>query len=85
MKRNYVRQIFQGVTLVAMAFALVTPTAIAAEPIKIANIEALSGPFEQFGNQARVGRVFPRRSFLQGRQAPYSMDIENARWVQTNH
>ena len=28
---------------------------MAAEPIKIANIEALSGPFEQFGNQARVG------------------------------
>ncbi|OEU44787.1 MAG: ABC transporter permease [Desulfobacterales bacterium S7086C20] len=55
MKKNYVRQIFQGVTLVAMVFALVTPTAIAAEPIKIANIEALSGPFEQFGNQARVG------------------------------
>ena len=30
-------------------------SSMAAEPIKIANIEALSGPFEQFGNQARVG------------------------------
>jgi branched-chain amino acid transport system substrate-binding protein len=55
MKKNYVRRIFQGVTIVAIAFALVTPLAIAAEPIKIANIEALSGPFEQFGNQSRVG------------------------------
>lgn len=55
MKKNYVRQIFQGVTLVAMVFALVTPWAMAAEPIKIANIEALSGPFEQYGNQSRVG------------------------------
>jgi branched-chain amino acid transport system substrate-binding protein len=55
MKKNYVRQIFQGVTLVAMVFALVTPWAMAAELIKIANITALSGPFEQFGNQSRVG------------------------------
>jgi len=55
MKKNYVRKVFQGVTLAAMAFALFTPSAIAAAPIKIANIEALSGPFEQFGNQARVG------------------------------
>jgi branched-chain amino acid transport system substrate-binding protein len=55
MKKNYVRQIFQGVTLVAMAFALVTSSAVAAEPIKIANITALSGAFEQFGNQSRVG------------------------------
>ena len=30
-------------------------SSMAAEPIKIANIEALSGPFEQFGNQAKVG------------------------------
>jgi branched-chain amino acid transport system substrate-binding protein len=30
-------------------------SSMAVEPIKIANIEALSGPFEQFGNQARVG------------------------------
>ena len=35
--------------------ALLASPAMAAEPIKIANIEALSGPFEQFGNQSRVG------------------------------
>ncbi|CAB1062816.1 ABC transporter, substrate-binding protein (cluster 4, leucine/isoleucine/valine/benzoate) [Olavius sp. associated proteobacterium Delta 1] len=29
--------------------------AMAADPIKIAQITALSGPFEQFGNQSRVG------------------------------
>ena len=34
---------------------LVSLPAVAAEPIKIANIEALSGPFEQFGNQSKVG------------------------------
>lgn len=34
---------------------LLASPAMAAEPIKIANIEALSGPFEQFGNQSRVG------------------------------
>ena len=55
MKRMKVKWIMYGFALVAMAFALVIPSAIAAEPIKIANIEALSGPFEQFGNQSRVG------------------------------
>ena len=38
-----------------MVFVLFFSPAMSAEPIKIANIEALSGPFEQFGNQARVG------------------------------
>ena len=36
-------------------FGSLAVSSMAAEPIKIANIEALSGPFEQFGNQARVG------------------------------
>jgi branched-chain amino acid transport system substrate-binding protein len=40
--------------LLATIVLLASP-AMAAEPIKIANIEALSGPFEQFGNQSRVG------------------------------
>ena len=42
-------------TIILLAFLLVAPSAMSAEPIKIANIEALSGAFEQFGNQSRVG------------------------------
>ena len=38
-----------------IVFGSLAVSSMAAEPIKIANIEALSGPFEQFGNQARVG------------------------------
>jgi branched-chain amino acid transport system substrate-binding protein len=45
-----------GVFFTCMTVLLMTiGTAAAVEPIKIAQIEALSGPFEQFGNQARVG------------------------------
>ena len=40
----------------SLALLLVMTAALfAAKPIKIANIEALSGPFEQFGNQSRLG------------------------------
>lgn len=42
------------ISLLGTIVLLASP-AMAAEPIKIANIEALSGPFEQFGNQSRVG------------------------------
>ena len=42
-------------TIAVMVFGLFLSPVMSAEPIKIANIEALSGPFEQFGNQARVG------------------------------
>ncbi|MGD2186742.1 MAG: ABC transporter substrate-binding protein, partial [Desulfobacterales bacterium] len=45
----------KAIVFAALALLLVSLPAVAAEPIKIANIEALSGPFEQFGNQARVG------------------------------
>jgi branched-chain amino acid transport system substrate-binding protein len=38
-----------------MALVVLVLPAMSAEPIKIANIEALSGPFEQFGNQSKVG------------------------------
>ncbi len=41
-----------------LAFIVVgfmTTISMAADPIKIANITALSGPLEQFGNQSRVG------------------------------
>ncbi len=41
--------------LVLTGATLFCSVAMAAEPIKIANITALSGPFEQFGNQSRVG------------------------------
>ena len=43
------------ITCAMITLMLSLSPAISAEPIKIANIEALSGPFEQFGNQARVG------------------------------
>jgi branched-chain amino acid transport system substrate-binding protein len=43
------------IVFAALALMLVSLPAVAEEPIKIANIEALSGPFEQFGNQAQVG------------------------------
>ena len=46
-----------GVLFFISLFALFmfTSGSWAAEPIKIAQIEALSGPFEQFGNQAKTG------------------------------
>jgi branched-chain amino acid transport system substrate-binding protein len=40
---------------ISLVLVLIATPAMAAEPIKIANIEALSGAFEQFGNQSRVG------------------------------
>ena len=43
------------IVFVMMALIVLVSPAMAAEPIKIANIEALSGPFEQFGNQSKVG------------------------------
>lgn len=44
-----------AILFAVLALLLVSSLAMAAEPIKIANIEALSGPFEQFGNQSKVG------------------------------
>ena len=41
--------------LLGLALSLLSGPALAEEPIKIAVIEALSGPFEQFGNQALTG------------------------------
>ncbi len=38
-----------------LCFAFVSTPVTEAKPIKIAQIEALSGPFEQFGNQSRDG------------------------------
>jgi len=55
MKRTKVKWIIYGFAMMAIGLALSVPPAMAAEPIKIANFEALSGPFEQYGNQARVG------------------------------
>jgi len=55
MKRTKVKWIIYGFAMMAIGLALSVPPAMAAEPIKIANITALSGPFEQFGNQSRVG------------------------------
>lgn len=49
------KQIAGSITIVIIGLVLFLTPAMSAEPIKIANIEALSGPFEQFGNQARVG------------------------------
>ena len=49
------KQIVIFTIFVLLTLVLVSPSAMSAEPIKIANIEALSGPFEQFGNQSRVG------------------------------
>lgn len=51
MKFKKVRVFFTCMAVLLMTVS----TTIAAEPIKIAQIEALSGPFEQYGNQARVG------------------------------
>ena len=51
----YIRQIIMALFAGLLVTALIPSAIPAAEPIKIANIEALSGPFEQFGNQARVG------------------------------
>ena len=55
MKKIWLSLLLQSVMLSVMTFALFIPSAMAAEPIRIANIEALSGPFEQFGNQSRTG------------------------------
>lgn len=44
-----------AIVFAVLALMLVSLPAVAEEPIKIANIEALSGPFEQFGNQSKVG------------------------------
>jgi branched-chain amino acid transport system substrate-binding protein len=44
-----------AIVFATLVLLLVSLPSAAEEPIKIANIEALSGPFEQFGNQARVG------------------------------
>ena len=49
------KQFFICTIFVLLTLVLISPSAMSAEPIKIANIEALSGPFEQFGNQSRVG------------------------------
>jgi branched-chain amino acid transport system substrate-binding protein len=50
-----VRNGFKGLAAIFMFLSLFVNPAYASDPIKIANIEALSGPFEQFGNQSRVG------------------------------
>ena len=55
MKRTKVKVIMFCFAVITIGLALSVPPATAAEPIKIANITALSGPFEQFGNQSRVG------------------------------
>ena len=44
-----------AIVLTVLAFMVVSIPVVAEEPIKIANIEALSGAFEQFGNQSKVG------------------------------
>ena len=49
-KQNAISFIFICLTLF-----LICSQTLAAEPIKIAQITALSGPFEQFGNQSKVG------------------------------
>jgi branched-chain amino acid transport system substrate-binding protein len=55
MKRTKVKWIICGFAMIAVGMALSVTPAMAEEPIKIANITALSGAFEQFGNQSRVG------------------------------
>ncbi len=55
MNKSKVTWVICCFTMVVMGLSLSAPPATAADPIKIANITALSGPFEQFGNQSRVG------------------------------
>jgi branched-chain amino acid transport system substrate-binding protein len=55
MKKSYVRHIFQSVMLVAIAFSLAIPSAIAADPIKIGLMQGLSGPYEVYGKQEITG------------------------------
>ena len=59
-----------------MAFVLFFSPAMSAEPIKIANIEALSGPFEQFGNQARVGFQLGMEYYTKGSMKLLGRPIE---------
>jgi branched-chain amino acid transport system substrate-binding protein len=66
MKKNYVRQIFLGVMLVAMAFSLSTPSAIAADPIKIGIIQGLSGPYEIYGKAEVTGFKMGLEYFTKG-------------------
>ncbi len=47
--------IVKGVLFSGLMVPLLVQAALAADPIRIANIESLSGPLEQFGNQSRVG------------------------------
>lgn len=49
------KTIVRAFSLAMMVLVFFYSPAMSAEPIKIANIEALSGAFEQFGNQSKVG------------------------------
>jgi len=50
-----VKQMMSWLIFLLSVMAFCVSPIMAAEPIKIANIEALSGAFEQFGNQSRTG------------------------------
>jgi len=75
MKKNYVRQIFQGVMLVAMAFSLATPSAIAADPIKIGIIQGLSGPYEIYGKAEVTGFKMGLEYFTKGTNKILGRDV----------
>jgi len=49
------KQMLKCIIFFLLTMFLMFSQTMATEPIKIANITALSGPFEQFGNQSRVG------------------------------
>jgi branched-chain amino acid transport system substrate-binding protein len=76
MKKIYVRQIFQGVMLVAMAFSLATPSAIAADSIKIGIIQGLSGPYEIYGKAEVTGFKMGLEYFTKGTNKILGRDVE---------
>jgi branched-chain amino acid transport system substrate-binding protein len=76
MKKNYVRQIFQVVMLVAMVFSLATPSAIAADPIKVGIIQGLSGPYEVYGKAEVTGFKMGLEYFTKGTNKILGRDVE---------
>ncbi|MGD9044735.1 MAG: substrate-binding domain-containing protein [Desulfobacterales bacterium] len=65
-----------SIVFAVLALLLVSLPAVAAEPIKIANIEALSGGLEQFGNQSKVGFQLGMEYYTKGSMELLGRPIE---------
>ena len=71
-----VKHIAGSMIFAMMVLVLFLSPAMSAEPIKIANIESLSGPLEQYGNQSKVGFQLGLEYYTKGSMTLLGRPIE---------